>query len=126
MDCHEDEITPFQDSVHAKVKGGKPATCQGCHGSIHTTSCAATTRSAPMSRRSTRCSNCGVCHEEMMEGYLSSVHARALFVSGLTEAAPSCSDCHGSHDIQRHDDRRRAHLAPEEPGDLRQAATRAC
>ena len=36
MDCHEDEITPFQGSVHAKVKGGKPATCQGCHGSVHT------------------------------------------------------------------------------------------
>ncbi len=32
--------------------------------------------------------NCGVCHEEMMEGYLSSVHAKSLFVSGLTEAAP--------------------------------------
>ena len=47
--------------------------------------------------------NCGVCHEDMMEGYLSSVHARSLFVSGLTDAAPSCSDCHGSHDIQRHD-----------------------
>ena len=37
MDCHEDEITPFQTSVHAKVKGGKPASCQGCHGSVHTT-----------------------------------------------------------------------------------------
>jgi len=36
-------------------------------------------------------------------GYLSSVHARALFVAGLTEASPACSDCHGSHDIQRHD-----------------------
>jgi cytochrome b subunit of formate dehydrogenase len=37
----------------------------------------------------------------MMEGYLGSVHARALLVSGLN-SAPSCSDCHGSHDIQRH------------------------
>jgi cytochrome b subunit of formate dehydrogenase len=100
LECHEDEITPFQGSVHAKVKGGKPVTCQGCHGSIHTTP-RSRDPNAPMSDVN-QVRNCGACHEEMMEGYLSSVHARALFVSGLTEASPACSDCHGSHDIQRH------------------------
>ena len=29
-----------------------------------------------------------------------SVHGRALLRAGLVTAAPSCSDCHGSHDIQ--------------------------
>jgi cytochrome b subunit of formate dehydrogenase len=101
MDCHEDEINPFQASVHARVKGGTPATCQGCHGNIHTTP-RSNSPDAPMSDLN-QVRNCGVCHEDMMEGYLSSVHARALFDSGLTEASPACSDCHGSHDIQRHD-----------------------
>jgi cytochrome b subunit of formate dehydrogenase len=99
MECHEDEITPFQESVHARVKGAKPVTCQQCHGSVH-----ATPRSkdpnAPMSAVN-QLKNCGQCHKEMMEGYLGSVHARALLVSGLN-SAPACSDCHGSHDIQRH------------------------
>jgi cytochrome b subunit of formate dehydrogenase len=97
--CHEDEITPFKDSVHARVKGGEPATCQGCHGSVHTTP-KSSSPNAPMSPVN-QLRNCGQCHKEMMEGYLGSVHARALLVSGLN-SAPACSDCHGSHDIQRH------------------------
>ncbi|MBK6349557.1 MAG: hypothetical protein IPF50_06990 [Proteobacteria bacterium] len=101
MECHEDEITPFQGSVHARVKGGKPGTCEGCHGNVHTFVRSNNPAAAMAPLNQVR--NCGVCHESMMEGYLSSVHARSLFVSGLTEAAPSCSDCHGSHDIQRHD-----------------------
>jgi cytochrome b subunit of formate dehydrogenase len=102
MDCHADEITPFQGSVHAKVKGGKPESCQGCHGNIHTT-VRSNDPNAPMSPLN-QVRNCGVCHEEMMDGYLSSVHAKSLFVSGLVEAAPSCADCHGTHDILRHTD----------------------
>jgi cytochrome b subunit of formate dehydrogenase len=102
MDCHEDEITPFQNSVHARVKGDKPVTCEGCHGNIHTV-VRSNNPAAPMAPLN-QVRNCGVCHEEMMEGYLSSVHAKSLFVSGLTEAAPSCSDCHGSHSILRHTD----------------------
>ncbi|MDH4166434.1 MAG: hypothetical protein OEV90_08485 [Gammaproteobacteria bacterium] len=101
MECHEDEIAPFQGSVHGRVKGGKPASCQGCHGSVHTVVRSNNPNAAMAPLNQVR--NCGVCHESMMEGYLSSVHARSLFVSGLTQAAPSCSDCHGSHDIQRHD-----------------------
>jgi len=99
VQCHEEEITPFRDSVHDKVRGDQPSTCQGCHGSLHTTP-----RSrdplAPMSAVN-QLKNCGQCHKDMMEGYLGSVHARALLVSGLN-SAPACSDCHGSHDIKRH------------------------
>jgi cytochrome b subunit of formate dehydrogenase len=99
LECHEDEITPFKDSVHARVKGGEPATCQGCHGSVHTTP-RSKDPNAPMSAVN-QLTNCGQCHKDMMEGYLGSVHARALFRPD-TSSAPSCSDCHGSHDIQRH------------------------
>ena len=100
MRCHEDEIEPFQHSVHAQVRGSKPASCQGCHGTVHYTP-RSRDPSAPMSVLN-QLKNCGQCHSSMMEGYLGSVHAKALLVSGLTEAAPSCSDCHGTHDILRH------------------------
>ena len=89
MECHEDEITPFQGSVHARVKGGKPGTCEGCHGNVHTFVRSNNPAAAMAPLNQVR--NCGVCHEDMMEGYLSSVHAKSLFVSGLTEAAPSCA-----------------------------------
>ena len=101
MDCHEDEIKPFRDSVHAKVRGDEPATCQGCHGSVHWTP-RSRDPNAPMAPVN-QLQNCGQCHKDMMDGYLQSVHARALLVSGLN-VAPACSDCHGSHDIKRHVD----------------------
>ena len=99
LECHEEVIGAFHDSVHARVKGDKPVSCQGCHGNIHTTP-RSKDPNAPMSAVN-QLQNCGQCHKDMMEGYLGSVHARALLVSGLN-SAPSCSDCHGSHDIQRH------------------------
>jgi len=101
VECHEDEITPFRDSVHARVRGAQPESCQACHGSVHTTPRSRDER-APMSAVN-QLQNCGQCHQEMMEGYLASEHAHALLVSGLN-SAPACSDCHGSHDIARHTD----------------------
>jgi cytochrome b subunit of formate dehydrogenase len=99
--CHEDEIKPFHNSVHARVRGDAPSSCQGCHGELHFTP-RSRDPNAPMSAVN-QLKTCGQCHKDMMEGYLSSVHARALLVSGLN-SAPACSDCHGSHDIQRHTD----------------------
>jgi cytochrome b subunit of formate dehydrogenase len=101
LGCHEDEIKPFHQSVHARVRGDQPSSCQGCHGELHFTP-RSRDPDAPMSAVN-QLRNCGQCHKDMMEGYLGSVHARALLVSGLN-SAPACSDCHGSHDIQRHTD----------------------
>ncbi len=42
---------------------------------------------------------CGGCHEDMMANYERSEHAHALLKAGLVGAAPSCSSCHGTHDI---------------------------
>jgi cytochrome b subunit of formate dehydrogenase len=101
LECHEENINAFHESVHAKVRGDKPITCQGCHGPVHYTP-RSRDPNAPMSAVN-QLRNCGQCHKDMMEGYLGSVHARALLVSGLN-SAPACSDCHGSHDILRHTD----------------------
>jgi len=47
--------------------------------------------------------NCGKCHDEVVQNYKDSVHGKGLLLSGLTQASPSCSDCHGTHNIQKHD-----------------------
>jgi len=96
-DCHEEEIDVFRGSIHALANGDEPAACQGCHGNIHTV-VPGDDPAAPMAPLN-QVRTCGLCHQSMMEGYLASVHARSLFLSGLTDVAPSCSDCHGSHGI---------------------------
>ena len=40
---------------------------------------------------------CGKCHDEVIDGFKNSVHGEGLLKSGLTQASPSCSDCHGTH-----------------------------
>ena len=47
---------------------------------------------------------CGGCHEDMMANYESSKHARALLKAGLVGSSPSCSSCHGKHEIHAKDD----------------------
>jgi cytochrome b subunit of formate dehydrogenase len=80
-------------------------TCTDCHGAAHEVPFVGRLEGplAPAHQIET----CGGCHDEpeLMNGYLASVHARALLVSGLVDA-PSCSDCHGSHDIFPPDDPR--------------------
>jgi len=95
--CHQDEIDSFKSSVHG-AKDISPATCAGCHGDPH----AVLRRQDPNNSMSAinQVRNCGHCHQDMMQGYLSSEHARALFALGLV-SAPACTDCHGGgHDIQ--------------------------
>ena len=97
--CHDVEPT-LEKSVHGGVLG-----CQDCHGAGHDILPLDDLDSAmsPVKQPST----CGGCHETddgLIDGYLESVHGRALLRSGLVTAAPSCSDCHGSHAIKPVDD----------------------
>ncbi|HVS01863.1 MAG TPA: cytochrome c3 family protein [Thermoanaerobaculia bacterium] len=96
--CHEAGES-VAASAHADIG------CADCHGAAHQVLPPADPASpmAPVNQVQT----CGGCHDapEVLEDYLGSIHARALLKSGLTQAAPSCSDCHGSHQV----------LAVEEP-----------
>jgi cytochrome b subunit of formate dehydrogenase len=91
--CHADAASELEDSVHDQV-----VDCQSCHGKSHEVLPLADLAS-PMSPLK-QIQVCNSCHdaEELIDGYLGSVHGRALVVSGLVNA-PSCSDCHGSHSI---------------------------
>lgn len=99
QDCHEDAFKAVATSIHGRRADGPKAIkdCMGCHDSLHTVRKEGDPAStlSPINQIKT----CGSCHEDMMADYESSVHARALLKSGLTEAAPSCSSCHGKHEI---------------------------
>ncbi len=97
--CHDSALEAVDKSVHGGVLA-----CMDCHGQPHEVRSPGDVASLvnPLKQIQT----CGQCHDSngLMDGYLRSVHGRALVVSGLINA-PSCSDCHGAHSI----------LAPSQP-----------
>jgi len=98
--CHAEELETLATSVHAPA--GTAERCVACHGDVHTIprrSDILTDALSPVNQTGV----CGQCHQEMMEGYLQSEHAKALLVSGLT-SAPACTSCHGDHGILPHSD----------------------
>ncbi|WP_201496626.1 cytochrome c3 family protein [Rubrivivax sp. A210] len=99
QECHADEFKAIAGSIHGRrAKGDKAVKdCMGCHDSLHLVRKGGDPAStlSPVNQIKT----CGACHEEMMANYERSEHAHALLKSGLTVGAPSCSSCHGKHDI---------------------------
>ena len=93
-ECHGSVARTMGRSVH-----GDEASCNDCHGAPHEIHEVADLASAVSAVNQIK--NCGACHEEpaeLVDGYLTSEHGKALLLSGLVNA-PSCSDCHGDHRI---------------------------
>ena len=89
--CH-DAGEALDGSVHAGI-----ADCQSCHGAAHEI-LPVSAAASPASQRQ-QMTTCGQCHEdELIQAFTGSVHGEALLKSGLA-SAPSCSGCHGAHDI---------------------------
>ena len=113
--CHEDAVNAYRHTVHGRGReSGAPeaATCTDCHGNVHE----ARPRTDPESpvHWSKMAGTCAKCHASVefaqrynipvirpVEAYLASAHARAI--AGGKHAA-TCSDCHGTHDIQPSND----------------------
>ncbi|HEX7439105.1 MAG TPA: cytochrome c3 family protein [Caldimonas sp.] len=99
QECHSDEFKAIAGSIHGRRSSGEKAIkdCMGCHDSLHQVRKEGDPAStlSPVNQIKT----CGGCHQEMMANYERSEHARALLKSGLVVGAPSCSSCHGKHDI---------------------------
>ncbi len=95
-------ITMYDKSVHgSELNTGNPkvANCVNCHGSHAVLK---STDSKSQTFKANIPITCGKCHIEISKEYLESVHGVALEkgVSG----APACTDCHGEHNILKHND----------------------
>jgi len=90
VNCHSRTQREISRSVH-----GGQAGCTDCHGDAHQIRPVADLGSTVTAAGQVK--TCGACHdtEEMpLELYVTSVHGRAVLLSGLV-MAPGCSDCHG-------------------------------
>ena len=86
-DCHGSHgILPVKDPASPVFKLNLPETCAKCHNNPDLT------REYQMK------------HPEAASQYLDSIHGQALLKMGLI-VAPSCNDCHGTHNIKRAVDR---------------------
>ncbi len=111
LNCHLDEkkfpgdqlgsakfVQHYKTSIHASVeKEGllEAAGCVDCHGNHmiqnQDNPKASTSRAKLME-------TCGKCHKETVEHFKKSKHGQELTKGN--EKAPTCTDCHGEHDIQ--------------------------
>ena len=87
LNCHENKnIQHYTQSVHAKNKIG----CEGCHGGGHKVKKISKTQVASL---------CGKCHGEHEKNFKNSIHMTVLKAGN--KKSPTCTDCHGSHQIFR-------------------------
>ena len=108
--CHADEQTVYDRSLHAKaIAAGNTsaAACIDCHGSPHELLPASDPKSKV--NHSNIPATCGACHglkfvmqsggltTQPFVAYQESVHGRAV-AAGIMRSAV-CTDCHGSHEI---------------------------
>lgn len=110
--CHPDEYSAYKTSVHGQNvivnKSSDGPVCTSCHGSPHYIQSGTSKESAVNHFNVVQ--TCGTCHEEkimsekygltahVMERYKESFHGRKLKLGH--GGAPSCVNCHGSHDIK--------------------------
>ena len=109
-----DMYAAYMNSTHAKADPSEHAAhCASCHGS-HDIRPPNDPASSIAPGRIVR--TCGRCHAVEAVKFAASIHGQAA--SKGVRAAPTCTDCHGEHDIQ----------APGEPGSrvARGARARAC
>jgi cytochrome b subunit of formate dehydrogenase len=105
-ECHEDAFSEITGGGHGKHSGTDKAIrdCDACHGPTHSPKAKISEPGSPMSVAK-QIKTCGDCHKKSQEGYNKSEHARALLKAGLEEGAPTCSSCHGSHEMHKKTDK---------------------
>jgi hypothetical protein len=107
--CHEQAVTLFDRSVHAMIPASDngPLRCASCHGPPHQMRSSSDPES--LTDKNRLVTTCGQCHgDKPVPGlprgpavaglFTDSIHGRALT---RTTVAPTCSNCHRSHDIRR-------------------------
>jgi cytochrome b subunit of formate dehydrogenase len=96
-------IHAYDNSVHGyalhKKNNGDAATCTDCHKSHFIVK---GTDSRSTVYRLNIQNTCGACHKEVKEEFIESIHGK-LVAKGNGDA-PSCTNCHGEHNILKTDD----------------------
>ena len=95
-------ITAYDLSVHASeiLKGNhKAATCIDCH-TAHGVIPGSNEKSTV--NKFNIPNTCAKCHDQIAKEYHESVHG--VFITQGNKEAPVCTDCHGEHNILRHND----------------------
>ena len=113
-------IESFSQSVHgALLLEGREdsASCVDCHGAHEMNR--ATVADAQTAKIHVA-ETCAKCHEEVANDFNASVHAAGLNRGNLD--APTCTDCHGEHDIRTHTDP----LSPVHARNLAQQVCASC
>lgn len=111
LKCHLDEkkfpgdnqgsakfVLSYKTSVHAAIeKDGllEAAGCVDCHGN-HIIQNLDNPKSS--TSRAKLMETCGKCHKKVVENFKNSKHGQELAKGN--EKAPTCTDCHGEHDIK--------------------------
>lgn len=94
-------ITMYEKSVHGSALNagnGEAATCVDCHNS-HSVLKSTDSKSSIFKKNIP--STCGKCHSEIAKEYSESVHG--IGVNKGVKESPVCTDCHGEHNILKHD-----------------------
>ncbi|MGD1032041.1 MAG: cytochrome b/b6 domain-containing protein [Opitutaceae bacterium] len=95
-------VAAFDQSVHGAALhrgNAEAANCVDCHGAHEMNrAMAASARMGKLRAAET----CAKCHAAVAAVYQGSVHAAALRRGSLD--SPTCTDCHGEHDIRSHTD----------------------
>jgi len=91
-------LEEWQKSIHGQKKDGTAfnADCVACHTQHPETYETGSTAKARISV------TCGQCHAETQQAFEKGVHGTAIAEGNLS--SPTCTDCHGSHQIRAVDD----------------------
>ncbi len=98
--CHQEQYEQLHDSVHANVPPelqDQAPTCVDCH-NPHTQASLMENGQLKPGAGAAVAETCARCHNAIFEEYKNSVHGAGVLQEGNPDT-PTCTDCHGVHDI---------------------------
>lgn len=104
-------VENYKTSTHANIisQGGEAATCVDCHDNhmiqnVKSANNKVSKKNLP--------NTCGTCHDDIVKDFKKSMHGQTL-KDGM-KYAPTCTDCHGEHNIESVDISSTGKLATKE------------
>ncbi len=99
--CHQEQFQANQDSVHARALAGgnlQAPTCSNCHDPHTQQKLVDNNKKLLPEARKWVADTCAQCHSAIYNEYKDSVHGQGV-IEGNNPDVPTCTDCHGVHNI---------------------------